>query len=184
MIALANDYLLFKLSSGERIPFSVEMISIEFAGDTSTLFDHDFVKQAVRAVFFYFKQELDRQVVTVGEFAEALEKVLQGFAQAAKAPVRAQNRRVIRADLGELACQSENCSELFFFPRLREQLRANLRQEPRELHFDGLRPCVKRLAGARRWSLRCQILQDQIVEFLRGCLTAEQPPGECALVVR
>jgi len=42
---------------------------------------------------------------------------------------------------------------------------------------------VKRLAGARRWSPRCEQIEDQIVDFLRGCLTAEPEQNKCALVV-
>jgi hypothetical protein len=42
---------------------------------------------------------------------------------------------------------------------------------------------VKRLAGVRRWTSRCEELQDQIVDFLRHCLTAETERNECALVV-
>ena len=51
------------------------------------------------------------------------------------------------------------------------------------MRFHGLRVCVKQLAGARRWSNRCELLQDQIVDYLRGCLTAETKENECALVV-
>jgi hypothetical protein len=52
------------------------------------------------------------------------------------------------------------------------------------LHFRGLRGCAKQLAGARRWSARCELIQDQIVEYLRGCLTAEPEQNDCALVVK
>jgi hypothetical protein len=42
---------------------------------------------------------------------------------------------------------------------------------------------VKQIAGARRWSQRCERLQDQIVEFLRQCMTSETEKSGCALVV-
>jgi hypothetical protein len=51
------------------------------------------------------------------------------------------------------------------------------------VRFRGLRGCVKQLAGVRRWSPRCEHLQDQIVAYLRGCLTAETEQNQCALVV-
>jgi hypothetical protein len=51
------------------------------------------------------------------------------------------------------------------------------------LRFHGLRGCVKQLAGARRWSVRCEQLRYQIVEYLRQCLTAEPEQNDCALVV-
>jgi len=52
------------------------------------------------------------------------------------------------------------------------------------VRFSGLRGCVKKIAGARRWSIRCEQLQDSIVAYLRECLTAESAPPKCALVVK
>ncbi len=49
--------------------------------------------------------------------------------------------------------------------------------------FEGLRGCVKQLAGAQRWSARCEQMQGQIVSYLRECLTAEPEQKNCALVV-
>ena len=90
---------------------------------------------------------------------------------------------MVEADLLTLARESGESRELFFFPRLRGELRAQLRRTPRLVRFRGLRGCVKQLAGARRWSLRCERLEEQIVEYLRGCLGAEPEQADCALVV-
>ena len=89
----------------------------------------------------------------------------------------------MESDLLRLASESGASCELFFFPRLRTELRQQLQQGPRVLRFHGLRGCVKRLVGARRWSLRCQTLEGQIVDYLRECLSAEPGPAEVALVV-
>ena len=186
MIALASECLLFRTSNGESIPFSAEMISVELTGDGTGIFDPEFVKQAASAVFHYFKHDLGRMTVTVGEFAGALEKVLRGFGLTAEpseqCPAEPQPR-VLKSDLRQLACESGKGCELFFFPLLRDEVRQQLRQEPQVLHFRGLRSCVKQLTGARRWSRRCQSLHDQIVEFLRNCFTTEVSPPNCALVV-
>ena len=71
----------------------------------------------------------------------------------------------------------------FFSSAITNELRQQLRNVPRVLRFRGLRGCVKQLAGAQRWSSRCEKMQEQIVEYLRGCLTAEPEQNECALVV-
>jgi hypothetical protein len=185
MIALAGDYLLFQFSSGEKVPFSADMISVEVLGETGEMLDAELVRNAAKAVFYYFKHELRRDTATLAEFAEALEKVLHGFNVKTPRPLpRLSRAGVIEADLRQLASESGKGCELFFFPRLREELRSQLQHEPRELHFRGLRGCVKRLAGARRWSARCQKLEDQIVEFLRHCFTAEARPEQCALLVQ
>ena len=182
MIALSSDCLIFQLSTGESVPCSAEMISVEVVGSVSKSLDPEVLRHAAASVFHYFKEELRRETVTVGEFAVALEKVLRTLGFAIRAG-GVELRDVIETDLVRLAHESADSLELFFFPRLRDELRAQLRQSPRLLRFRGLRGCVKQLAGARRWSHRCERLQDQIVDYLRGCLTAEPEQSNCALVV-
>jgi hypothetical protein len=183
MIALSSNCLLFKLTNGESVPCSAEMISIEIVG-SDELLDPEMLRHAAASVFHYFKVELERETVTVGEFAGALEKVLRGLGLTLCAGgLESRSRETIETDLGLLARQSADNLELFFFPKLRNELRQQLRQSPRVLRFRGLRGCVKQLAGARRWSARCEKMQEQIVEYLRGCLTAEPEQNECALVV-
>ena len=123
MITLAWDCLMFELASGESVPFSAEMISVELSGNQSHLFDPDLVKQATKAVFHYFKQELGRQQITVGEFAGALEKVLRGFDFKLAAGPPSSEPRILESDLRRLASESGKGCELFFFPRLRDELR-------------------------------------------------------------
>jgi len=176
------------------------MISVELTGEGIGAFDPEFLKNAASAVFHYFKHDLGRVTVTVGEFAGALEKVLRGFGLQSEADEqngehlfedeeenehekKTSDRKVLKSDLRTLACESGKGFELFFFPRLRDELRQQLLQEPEVLHFRGLRSCVKQLTGARRWGPRCQTLQDQIVEFLRNCFTSEASQPSCALLV-
>jgi len=184
MIALSSDHLIFQLNNGESVPCSAEMITIEIVGNSEGALDAEMLRHAAASVFHYFKVELERQSVTVGEFALALEKVLRNFGLTLYADESQPfARQILEADLRHLACESESSLELFFFPRLRDELRARLRESPRLLRFRGLRGCVKQLAGAQRWSGRCEKIQDQIVEFLRECLTAEPEQKDCALVV-
>jgi hypothetical protein len=184
MIALQNECLLFQLANGESVPCSAEMISVEIVGSQDKMLDPEVLRHAAASVFHYFKQELLRETVSVGEFAVALEKVLRqlGFTlhdDEANPLVR----ETIESDLRVLACQSAGSLELFFFSALRSELRSQLRQSPKVLRFRGLRGCVKQLAGARRWSIRCDRLQEQIVTYLRECLTADREATKCALVV-
>jgi len=184
MIALLSDCLLFQLTNGESVPCSAEMISVELVGGTEGWLNPEVLRHATASVFHYFKNDLCRESVTVGEFAGALEKVLRSLGFTIRAGAKeSRSREIIETDLGLMACESGGSFELFFFPRLRDELRAQLRHSPRVLRFRGLRGCVKQLAGASRWSGRCEKLQDNIVEYLRQCLTAEAEPTDCALVV-
>lgn len=184
MIALASECLMFETASGDSIPFSAEMISVELSGDDAGLFDPEFVENATNAVFHYFKHELGRETITVGEFAGALEKVLRGFDfKAELAASETSKTHVLESDLRRLACESGKGCELFFFNRLRDELRRQLQRTPQMVRFRGLRGCVKQLAGVRRWCPRCRTLHEQIVDFLRQCLTAEATRLDCALLV-
>jgi hypothetical protein len=184
VITLASDCLLFEMATGETVPYSADMVSVEMGGDTAELFDSELVHHATNAVFHYFKHELGRQTVSFGEFAGALEKVLGGFASTAQISTDANSRpRVLESDLCRLAREFGQGCELLFFPRLRAELQRQLRQTPRVVRFRGLRNCVKQLTGARRWSLRCQSLEGEIVAYLRQCLSSESAPEEFALVV-
>lgn len=184
MIAFASNCLLFELPTGERVPFTTDMISVEVLGEGLSVINPEVVRHAAASVVHYFKHDLGRETVSLGEFAEVLEKVLQGLGynvqqeSAVTAPGASG-----RADLHQLAREAGEAGELVFFQRLREALRAQLRRTPQRVVFSGLRPCVKLLAGARRWGPRCQWLQEQIVAFLRDCLDAETPPDQCVLVV-
>jgi hypothetical protein len=182
MIALQSGCLLFKLADGESIPCAAEMVTVEIIGCPGALFDPELIQNATASVFHYFRHELKRETVTVGEFAGALEKVLcnLGFIVSSGG---IEPRETIETDLGRLAREAAGSLELFFFPRLRDELRARLRQSPRVLRFRGLRGCVKQVAGARRWSARCDRMRDQIVGYLRECLVAEPEQNECSLVV-
>jgi hypothetical protein len=184
VITLASDCLLFELGTGECIPYSAEMVSAELGGGATELFDPEFVHHATKAVFHYFKHELGRQTVAVGEFHGALEKVLRGFAATAQLSTPpASQPRVLEYDLCRLALESGQGCELFFFPRLRAELQRHLHRAPRVVRFRGLRGCVKQLTGAQRWSRRCETLEHEIVDYLRQCLSAESGPVEFSLLV-
>lgn len=181
MIALATDYLVFQMATGESVPFSADAISDELIGEKDSTYDPEVVGHAANAVFHYFKHELGYQTVTVGEFAAALEKVLDGINLGRGTVERA--KLVRDSDLCTLARDSGVGGELVFFPRLREELGVHLQTGCRVIRFGGLRNCVKQLSGARRWSVKCQLMQEQVVEYLRKCLSALAKGKEVALVV-
>src|ERR1041385_3837660 len=184
MTPLPPGCLVFKMADGEAIPCSATEVTIELVGESAALIDEALLRNAAAAVLHYFKDELGRTSVSVVEFSEALEKALRSLGldvKSADAPEPAL--RVTEADLLQLAGESGEAFELTFFTRLRDEMRQRLPESPQVLHFSGLRGCVKQLTGARRWSGRCQTLHDQIVEYMRTCLTVEAGGARCALLV-
>jgi hypothetical protein len=183
MIALASDCLVFRMANGESMPFSADTISVELMGSAAQRFSPEFLHHATKAVFHYFQKELGRTTVTVEEFVGAFETALNGFKPCPPVTPQASASSVVESDLCHLVSETEGKCELFFFPRLRQELRLQLQREPRLLRFHGLRGCAMQLAGARRWTTRCQGLREQIVAFLRECLNAETKRQELALVI-
>jgi hypothetical protein len=190
MIQLKTDCLIFHTHDGEQVPCSAEWVTLELMGEGADLIDPEVVQNASAAVLHYFKHELNRQTVSVGEFAIALEKVLRSFGLSVYAdhqghsPVVPIPPKVLESNLHDLASNATNEGfELLFFPQLRQELRRQLDQSPNVLRFHGLRGCVKQLAGAERWNHRCQSLHDQIVDFLRSCWETEPARRSCALMV-
>jgi len=184
MILLRPDCLVFKTSSGENIPCSAQQVTLELLGDAVSHIDQLTVQNAAQAVLHYFRTELERTVVTIGEFAETLAKVLRSLGLDVFSPGGEPMRQVVDSDLRPLAIGGEGVCELVFFQMLRAELRNHLEAAPQVVRFNGLRCCVKQMIGARRWTQRCQQLNDQIVHYLRDCFTAEAAGSGCALVVR
>ena len=183
MILLSSDYLLFELASGERVPFSADKVCVELMGDESGPFDAVFLEQATKAVFHFFQHELGRDTVTLGEFSGAMEQVLRSFLRDRKRPEEALGAApMAETDLSRLLAEAGH-TELLFFPRLRAELRNQLQASPHLLRFRGLRDCVKQLAGAERWSPRCQDLQERLLDFLRACAAVDRAGKDCALLV-
>jgi hypothetical protein len=188
MIQLKSDCLIFQTGDGDQIPCSAEWVTLELMGHGAAWIDPHIIQDVAAAVLHYFKNDLKREYVSVGEFALALEKVLRGFGLTVYADqhhvaATPKEKCVVESNLQELASAAGKGFELVFFPQLREELKSKLELSPQVLRFRGLRGCVKQLSGSERWNQRCQSLNDQIVEFLRGCWESESASQSCALVV-
>jgi hypothetical protein len=184
MIQLHSDCLVFEVPGGDKIPCSVEKLTIEVLAESVELLDPEVIQHAAAAVLHYFRRDLGRETVTVAEFTAALEDVLRGLGfDISSDSAKPQAARVANADLARLAERLGEGLELEFYAGLRDELRSLLAGDPALVRFHGLRPCAKRLARVRRWCPRSIQVSEEIVEFLRKCWGAERPPKSSALVV-
>jgi hypothetical protein len=184
MIQLKYDCLIFQTHCGHQVPCSAEWAALELIGDASPLADPELIRHAAAAVLHYFKHELNRQFVSVGEFAGALDCALRSVGLSLFGGAELAPARVMDSQLPELMKSAGKSGELFFFPELRRELRRQLEEAPQMVRFNGLRPCVKQLAGANRWGPRCENLSDQIVEYLRTCWQSDTSGHPCTMVVK
>ncbi len=187
MIQRHSDYLVFEVSGGDKIPCSVEKLTIEILADSLDQIDPEVIRQAAKAVLHYFREEVGRESVTVDEFTSALEQVLIGLGfqvrDTGETTPCSRDREIGESDLNALATALGEGLELDFYTRLRRELQGLLAGGHRVIRFHGLRPCAKRLAHVRRWCPRSLRVSDEIVRFLRACWGAERPEAHCALMV-
>ena len=170
------------MTQGDSFPCSAEVATVELIGEASWQLDPELVQHAAEAVLHYFRHELGRETVSVGEFSEALQRVLARLGLNPPFPP-ADPVRPVETDLLALANSVGEGFELAYFNRLREVLRYHLSSSPPVVKFTGLRSSVKVLLGLRRWNAKCRLLNDQIVNHLRHCLQAERPNAACTLMI-
>lgn len=182
MIRLRADCLIIQISGGEQFPCPVEIVTTELIGEAVAWMSQEAIQNVTAAVLHFFREEQEREVVSVAEFSEALESVLQNLGYSVNAA--AKRKRIIRnADINNWIRESEGELELVMYQCLRSEMKHLLKNTPSELRLSGLRGCVKRVLRARRWSRRCQTLSDQVVSFMRQCFN-EHAAADCLLVVK
>lgn len=171
MIQLRPDHLMFTLPNGESVPCSAQEVTVELIGEAVKRLEPEMVQEAASAVMHYFREELGKTFITVGEFAVELVRVLRGFGLKVSSPEIAVPSKASAGefDLLSIATASGVSCELLFFQHVRAAMLRRAGESGDRVRFTGLRHCVKRLAGAQRWSGRCQRLNDEIVLFLRDC---------------
>ena len=183
MIQLRPDCLIFKLPNGDSIPCSAETVTIELIGEGNAL-NPETIREAASAVVYYFTNDLSQTFVTVAEFSEVLSRVLTnlGHTVVTESGVRLPSGEPptnLEGLLGEVG----SGFELGFYAELRREFHKIVEAGPSIVRFAGLRETVKALTGAKRWCARCDRVSDQIVDYLRECLSAEMPGGNTQLIV-
>lgn len=182
MIQLHPDCLIFRTSQGELIPCSAESVTIEMIGDASSVIDPETVREAAAAVVHYFKYDLHRDTVSVAEFSDALQRALRCFGFDVTTTTF-ENGVPTGTDLREVARAADDY-ELVFFQRLREEFLRQAKESKDMVRFWGLRECAKQITGAKRWGHTCERFSEQVVDFLRNCLSIEPGAQSRGLIVR
>ena len=185
MIQLSPDCVVLELEGGNNLPCSVELMTVELLGETSSWMDPEILKNINHGVIVYLRDELGKQLVSFEEFAEVLKQVLKGFGFDLALPQSEEvaSARVEKKDIADWLGRKDHGFELMMFQCLRNELSRTLANEPPcVLWIHGLRACVKNQLGARRWSRKCQDLNDQLIEFIRECFYCNAN-SDCSLVV-
>ncbi len=128
-----------------------------------------FATDIVKSLFLYLKERFDSSVITVGELFEKLRLTLTALGFNDIASHLHDEIPPMAISLVRMANEASVSGgyELSFFRRLAESLDAAVGSETRVIHMRGLKPAVRRLCGAKRWSPSCEALHGEILTFVQ-----------------
>ena len=122
------------------------------------------------SVICYLETTYQNNVITTNHLGDLVLSVLQAIGYAEVALHFQTLDLPFELSLIDLAQEAGAGYELSFFRLLKERLQPALSNQASNLDFYGLKPCVRHLQSAKRWSRGCSELRNEIVEFLRAQL--------------
>jgi len=133
------------------------------------------------AVREFICRECESQMIDEVELVNVVTGVLGvlGYTEIAAAYQRRHRQAEIRLD--QMTTEAGTVSELNFFAHLDGALRAARDEQLEVMTLWGLRTCVMRLRGAKRWNDACRRLAEEIVRHVRGRVSQVRPGGAGAL---
>lgn len=125
-----------------------------------------FAEDISRGVENYLANHYPGSVIDSEELFDRIEKTLSGLGLRDMAEQLDRTPPPVRISLSELARRAGAGYELAFFALLDEQLRSAATGGAPRIEIHGLRPCVKRLSSAKKWTPRCEQLKREITAFI------------------
>ena len=161
MIQLRDDIIWVRGADDRLTPFDGGRLaaSIQRANGDQLL-----AESISAAIYRYVCDGKTAESVRASEITDLVCAALTLFGLTDDADAYRQRRRYAEIRLDQLL--GGEAFELGFYRQLDSELRALT--GPAQLSLRGLRACVMRLRGARRWGESCRALADDIVSFVRG----------------
>jgi len=176
MIALADGMPLVELENGSSVAFEpgwLVRVLVRAAAEAGYpkwwLAEH--VSESVAG---YLALQWGGNVVTLEQLREAMQSALDAVGYSEVGAHLVLGVPGVRFSLVPLVFAAGTGYELAFFEQLGRRVQEILERGVTFLEIEGLTPCVKALRSRKVWSRDCEILREEIVEFVRACtLSAE-----------
>lgn len=125
-----------------------------------------FADDVVQGVCLYLRNHYQSSVISIDQLFERICASLEKVGLSELSEELDWGPPPVRISLPSLAREAGTAYELRFFPLLADAFREQTLEKVETVHCYGLRKCAKHLAGARKWSRRCQTLEGEIRQFL------------------
>jgi hypothetical protein len=167
MIQLREDIAWVRQADGRCEPFDVAQLtaSIHRAIAAAGLTDQLLAESIAAAIYHYTCEICRQQTIAASEIEELVIAVLTMLDLDMVVQTYERRRQSAQIQLDRLTDTAD--FELGFYRRLDTELAAVAADELEWVQLSGLRACVMRLRGARRWGESCRVLADEIVAFVR-----------------
>ena len=170
MIALPQDLPLVRWQNRRNVPLSEGWLaeSIDCSASRAGYNQWEWTPDITKALSYYLRKEFHGCLITPSQLQVLIKKSLLsiGYPDVADELTLVAPRVTIY--LPEIARNA--CYELMFFHQLRQRLDDASRVVVRGLKLEGLRGCVKILRQTGRWQDSCDLLNMEIVNFVRSRL--------------
>lgn len=177
MIALPSDLPLVTWQASRPVPLSPGWLteSIEFSLQGENLPHWQWTDDIVKAICLHLKEDYLGTEIHHSELVSIIRQSISalGYEDVA-AKIQLTAPRVI-IHLPEIA--QRNSIELMFFQELQHKLDEAFGFVVRGVKLEGIRDSVKTLHHTNRWKRNCQVLNDDIVQFVRKNMARWNQPA-------
>jgi hypothetical protein len=178
MIRLLEDIAWVRFEDGHLAPFDEHRLALSIQRVAEDVGDADWwlAESIAAAVHAYAMKVRSDGVIPSAEITQIVGAVLStlGYEKISLAYGQGPNRVAIQ--LHELMSRTNAAFELEFFQRLDRALDVAASSRLSVMEVNGLRTCVMRLRGARRWTAGCRQLAEEIVTHVRERVARVRPP--------
>ena len=161
MIQLREDIVWVRGADDRLTPFDGCQLA---ASIQNAIGDQLLAESVAAAIYRYARDGKNTESLRASEIVDLVCAALTMFGLTDCADAYRLRGRCAEIRLDQLAVS--DAFELGFYRQLDRELRSLT--GPARLSLRGLRACVMRLRGARRWGESCRALADEIVSFVRG----------------
>ena len=177
MICPREDVTWVRSADGSLAPFDEQRLAESLRRVTALLSaGEECLPESLAAAVRKFLEEARRdRTISAVELVELVASVLDALGYGRVMDAYVLSCRHVEIELDELAADSPTVWELDFFRQLDRALIAATDGRLALLQVRGLRACVLRLRGAKRWGTGCGRLAEDIVSYVRDRVRSLRP---------
>jgi len=167
MIALPSSLPLIKISPDNLAACDAEWLRRNLR-DAATRAEVPewFADDVVSGVITFLRNHYEGTTISIESLYDRIRCTLENLGLDDLAEELTPVAPPLRISLMDLAKKAGDGYELAFFQLLEQRFASATNNGVENVYFYGLRNCVQRLTSLRRWTRRCESLQDEITHFL------------------